>query len=124
MTSSLPVNRRVFCGAAGLSALALTSGLSPQSVAGASSSRDPYRGLKVGLASYSTRKFSLDETLSMMKELQIQYVTLKDFHLKMDSSVEERKAAAQKVKDAGGRLMGAGVVYLKNDEKQVRNAFE
>jgi len=51
-------------------------------------------------------------------------VTLKDFHLKMDSTAEERKAAAQKVKDAGCQLMGAGVVYLKNDEAQVRNAFE
>lgn len=124
MTEFRSINRRSFIAAAGAGALALT-GLHSRSVRAAESGgKDPFRGLKVGLASYSTRKFTLQETLAMMKELQIQYVTLKDFHLKMDSTAEERKAVAQAVKDAGFHLMGAGVVYLKNDEAQVRNAFE
>lgn len=125
MSNAITFNRRAWIASTGLGALALASG-TVRLVQGdeAPAAKDAFRGLKVGLASYSTREFSLDETLSMMKELQIHYVTLKDFHLKMDATVEERKAAAQKVKDAGCVLAGAGVVYLKNDEAQVRNAFE
>jgi len=60
----------------------------------------------------------------MMKKIGMKYVTLKDFHLKMDSTQEERREAARKVKEAGVTLMGCGVVYLKNDAQQIRNAFE
>ena len=80
--------------------------------------------LKIGLASYSTRKFTLDQTIEMMKELDIQYVTLKSFHLELNSTTQERKAVAKKLKENGIHLMGGGVIYLKNDEEQVLNAFQ
>lgn len=85
---------------------------------------DPFKGLKVGLASYSTRKFSLDKTIEMMKRMGVRYVTLKSFHLELNTSIEERIAVARKLKDNDIILMGGGVIYLKNDEKEVRNAFE
>lgn len=125
MNQSLsPCTRRHFMVAAG-SAICSIGLLNPAVASMDTMSQDrEFDGLKIGLASYTTRKFSLVETISMMKTCGIHYLTLKDFHLKMDSTPAERKAAAQTLKNAGIQLMGAGVVYLKNDEKQIRNAFE
>ncbi|HOJ61575.1 MAG TPA: sugar phosphate isomerase/epimerase [bacterium] len=133
MFHTLPLNRRGFISAAGLAALTLTGlqgsagaveSSSASASASASASDPSAKNLKLGLASYTTRKFSLDETLEMMNQIGVKYITLKDFHLKMDSTKEERQEAARKIKAAGVTLMGCGVVYLKNDEKQIRNAFE
>ena len=46
------------------------------------------RRLKVGLASYSVRKFTLDQALEMCKEMEHPYINLKDFHLPMTDSPE------------------------------------
>jgi inosose dehydratase len=127
MTNTISMNRRAFVASAGLGALALSSGAIHRAQGEtAPAAKDAFRGLKVGLASYSTREFSLDDTLAMMKDLKIQYVTIKDeSHLKIESTTtEERKAALQKIKDAGLQTLGTGVVYLKNDEAQARKAFE
>jgi len=82
------------------------------------------RGLKVGLASYSLRKFSLDQALAMGQAMEVRYITLKDVHLPMTATSDEIKAAVAKVRAAGIELMGGGVIYMKNDEAAVRRAFE
>ena len=86
--------------------------------------KDPFRGLKVGMASYSLRKFSLDDALAMTRKLEVKYITLKDFHLSLKSSKTERQEARKKTEDAGLVLMGGGVIYMKKDENEIRNAFE
>ncbi|MEW6236765.1 MAG: sugar phosphate isomerase/epimerase [Candidatus Omnitrophota bacterium] len=118
------LTRRGFLSASGAAAFAV--GLPKGNAHGeeASAPKDRFCGLKVGIASYSTREFTLDQTIEMAKRLDVRYLTLKDFHLKMDTTAEERNEAARKIKDAGLVLMGGGVIYMKNDEKQVRNAFE
>ncbi|PYQ05024.1 MAG: xylose isomerase [Acidobacteria bacterium] len=82
------------------------------------------RGLKVGLASYSLRKFSLDQALAMCQAMDVRYITLKDVHRPMTATPDGIKAAVAKVRAAGIELMGGGVIYLKNDEAAVRRAFE
>lgn len=77
----------------------------------------------LGLASYSTRKFTLDETIAMTKRLGLERLALKSFHLPMDSTEAEIKAAAVKVRDAGIDLYGAGVIYMKT-EAEVHQAFD
>lgn len=116
--------RRDFMGAAALGLAAITTLGTQVARSEEKPIPDPFRGLKVGVASYSFRKFSLDQSIEMMKKLQLKYITLKDFHLAMKSTREERQAAAKKLKDAGLILMGGGVIYLKNNETEVRNAFE
>ena len=37
--------------------------------------------MKLGIASYTFRKFSLDETLTMTKQLDIDWIALKSYHL-------------------------------------------
>ena len=117
--------RTVGAGAAGLGALTLGGSLAGRPArAAAAEAADPYRGLKVGLASYSANKLSLDQLIALMKDLGLRYVTLKDCHLKMTLSKEQIQAEVKKLKDAGLVLMGGGVIYLKSDEAQARPAFE
>lgn len=85
---------------------------------------DAFRGLKVGIASYSLRKFNLDQAIAMTKQAGVRHITLKDFHLALKSSPDERKAARQKLEAAGLRLMGGGVIYMKKNEAEIRSAFE
>jgi len=77
----------------------------------------------LGMASYTFRKFDLDQTLVMTSKLGLTAICLKSFHLPLDASAEEIKVAVQKVKDAGIVLYGGGVIGMKSDE-QVNKAFE
>jgi inosose dehydratase len=85
----------------------------------------PDKGLKLGVASYSLRKFSLDEAIQMTLDCNVKYITLKSFHLDFPTSAAQRKEAAKKVKDAGLVMMGGGVINLKTtDENEIRAAFQ
>lgn len=120
------LNRRNFlwAGAAGISITAARQAASAQCCANPSACcAGVDQGLKLGVASYSLRKFSLDEAIQITNDCGVKYITLKSFHLPYDSSKQERQATARKIHEAGLVLMGAGVVYLKNDEKQIRESF-
>ncbi|MBN2294979.1 MAG: sugar phosphate isomerase/epimerase [Pirellulales bacterium] len=77
----------------------------------------------LGLASYTTRKFSLDDTLKMAARLGLEQVCLKSFHLPLDASQEQIDEVLKKAKAAGVNIYGCGVVYMK-DEDAVRQAFK
>jgi inosose dehydratase len=78
--------------------------------------------LTLGLASYSCREYSLNETLAIAKRLGLTKIAIKDMHMPLESSEEEIQAVVAKVKAEGLELYGAGVVYMKTDE-EVENAF-
>ena len=78
---------------------------------------------KLGVASYTFRKFKLDETLAMTKRIGLKYIALKSFHLPLDSTQAEIEAVAAKVKEAGLKLYGGGVIYMKS-EAEVHRAFD
>lgn len=78
---------------------------------------------ELGLASYTLRKFSLDQTLAMTKRVGLKHIAFKDFHLALDSSPEQIREVRAKVKDAGLDLYGGGVIYMRN-EQQVNQAFD
>ena len=86
--------------------------------------KDPWRGIKAGIASYTFRKFSVDDTIKAMKRLNLSYVSIKDFHLPLDSTTEQRKLVVQKFKDAGITPVSCGNVSMKNEEADIRRAFE
>src|SRR5437868_1411857 len=85
---------------------------------------EDFHGLKVGLASYSTRTLSVDDTIACCKRAGIKYIALKDVHLKLTSTPAERAATRQKFSDAGIQIVGCGVIYVKADEAEIRRAFE
>ncbi len=86
--------------------------------------RDPDGGLKLGIASYTYRKFTLDQAIDMTKQAGFKFINLKDVHLPLKSTTEERQAARQKIEAAGLKLMGGGVIYMKNDEAEIQRIFE
>jgi len=85
---------------------------------------DPWRGLKVGIASYTFRKMPLDAALKATRRLGLRYLSIKDAHLSLKSMPDERRAVAQKVKDAGITLMSCGNISMQNDEANIRAVFE
>ena len=83
---------------------------------------DGYKRLNLGLASYSFRKFSLEDTLAMTNKIGLKHIAFKSMHLPLESSEEEIKTVAATTRDAGLDLYGCGVVYMANEE-QVNQAF-
>jgi inosose dehydratase len=78
--------------------------------------------LKLGLASYTFRKFSLDDTIKMALRLDLKSIALKDMHMPLESSADDIRKIAEKVRTAGINLYGAGVIYMKTPQ-EVETAF-
>ncbi len=121
--STLPstFNRRQFLHTH-LLGLAAAAGL--PSALRAEGGSDPWHGLKLGVASYSFRKFTLDQAIAMTVELGLKYISLKDVHLSLKSTKEERQEARKKIEAAGLTFISAGVIGMPNKEDVIRNAFE
>lgn len=79
-------------------------------------------GLTLGLASYSTREYSLEETLTIAKRLNFKKIAIKSMHMPLESSESAIRNVVEKVEKAGLSLYGAGVIYMKTAE-EVENAF-
>jgi sugar phosphate isomerase/epimerase len=77
----------------------------------------------LGLASYSLRKFNLDQTLAMTKRVGLKYIAFKSFHLPLESTQAEIQESIAKVKEAGLELYGGGVIYM-NTQDEVNRAFD
>jgi len=90
----------------------------------APAARDGWRGLKAGVASYTLRKLPLDAAIQAIQRVGLSYVSIKDFHLSLKSTAEERKAVAAKFKAAGITPLSCGNVSMQNDPANVRQAFE
>jgi inosose dehydratase len=77
----------------------------------------------LGVASYSLRKFSLDDALKMTKRLGISKISLKDVHLPMNASDELIASTVAKCTEMGITAYSGGVIYMTNKD-EVDNAFE
>ena len=115
------VSRRAFVGAAlsvgTLSRLADAEPAAPLR-------REKPSPLKLGVASYSCRKFTLDQTLEMAKALGIRHMTFKDVHLPRTDPPETTRALRARIEAAGITIMGGGTITLPNDAAQIRKDFE
>jgi sugar phosphate isomerase/epimerase len=81
--------------------------------------------LKIGVASYSLRKFPRDKAIAALKELNVTYVTIKDVHLARTDTPEQIRAARKEFEDAGITIMGGGTLTWKTaDEAAMRKDFE
>ena len=78
--------------------------------------------LNLALASYTLRSFSLDDTIKMTLRLGLTNISLKAMHMPLESSADDLKKIAEKVRSAGLNLYGAGVIYMKT-EQEVENTF-
>jgi sugar phosphate isomerase/epimerase len=88
--------------------------------------------LKLGVASYSLRKFPFDKALEMAKACDVRYINFKDVHLPRTDPPEAIKAARAKTEAAGFTIMGGGTItwvqkgpsWQPSDTEQVRKDFE
>lgn len=80
---------------------------------------------KLGVASYSFRKFPRAKAIEMTKELGTPYLNIKDFHLALDSTPEQIDEAKKEFEQAGIILVGCGnVSFQKDDPADIRHKFE
>lgn len=120
--------RREFLATAGTAMAVMAAGGAPaaeEPQPGTGGVRRPAakRPFELGLASYTLRKFPLDQTLAMTRRVGLKYICLKSFHLPLEASPEEIAAAAAKVKAAGIVLYGCGVVSM-GKPAEVDQAFD
>jgi inosose dehydratase len=87
---------------------------------------DPWLGLRVGVATYSLRELPIEAAIQAVKQVGLKYVSIKNVknHIDLSHTVEERKKRAQLFKDAGITALSVGNVSMKNDEADIRRAFE
>lgn len=86
---------------------------------------DREHGLRLGLTSYSTRNLTLDATIETAKVLRLSNLALFRAHHNWETaSLDESLAVGEKLRAAGLKLSGSGVVNLPNDETKARKAFE
>jgi sugar phosphate isomerase/epimerase len=80
--------------------------------------------LKLGLASYSMREFTLDQALDMAKQMGVKYMTFKDVHVPRADPPEKTRALRAKIEAAGITIMGGGTITIPNDPAQIKKEFE
>src|SRR5438876_4086308 len=111
------MNRRRFLGAGAAAALAGPAAALPamaQEKAVPRPAGDAWRGLKVGVASYTFRKLPLDGTIQGIRRVALRYVSIKDFHLPLKSTAEERRTVSAKFREAGITPVSCGVINMQN----------
>ncbi len=87
---------------------------------------DPWRGLKVGVATYTLRELPIEEAILAVKRVGLKYVSIKNVknHIDLSHSSEERKRRAQMFRDAGLIPLSVGNVSMRTGEADIRKAFE
>ena len=86
---------------------------------------DPWRGLKMGVATYSLRGISkVEDAITAIQRLDLKYASIKDVHLRLDSPQSWRHAVLRRFKEARVTLLSCGVINMDNDEANLRKAFE
>jgi inosose dehydratase len=74
------------------------------------------------MAGFTFMNFNIDQTIQIMKRIDVHYISLKDFHLPLNSTQEKISEVINKFKDAGITVYAVGVIYMKSNE-QVDQAF-
>jgi len=78
--------------------------------------------LQIGIAGYTFYRFSVDQSIAMMKRVGITNLSLKDIHLPIAASDAQIAEVLAKYKAGGINIYTVGVIYMKTKE-QVDNAF-
>lgn len=76
----------------------------------------------IGIADYTFRHFDIPESIKMMQALDVHYLSIKDFHLPLDSSPEKIREVISQYNDGGIKVYAVGVIYMKTKD-QVDQAF-
>lgn len=115
-----PLDRRAFLqvGVAGIATLACPA------IRAAESPDDPYRGLKVGMHTYTLRKFSFADAVRITQEMGVRYIGFNPVHVPLDSPPEKLAEARAHAQEAGLTILACGVISFGADAAKARQAFE
>ena len=82
--------------------------------------------MKIGVATYTVRELPIEEAIKAVQRVGLKYVSIKNVknHIDLSHTTEERKQRAQMFRDAGLVPLSVGNVGMKNDEADMRRAFE
>lgn len=109
------LNRRAFLGSSAvLAGLSMGSGRAGRTAPGA---------LRLGVATYSLRKFSRPEAIEMLQQIGVSYVSIKSFHLPYESPPEELRNGRQEFVAAGLEILSGGNISLQRPA-ELRPMFE
>jgi len=76
-----------------------------------------------GMAGYTFLKFNIEKTIEIMKRAGISNLSLKDFHMPLNSTQDQITSVMDKFKSAGINVYTVGVIYMKTNDS-VDQAFE
>src|SRR3954463_10795379 len=62
---------------------------------------DPWRGLRMGVATYSLRGMKVEDAIEGIKRVDLKYASIKDVHLRLEAPQSWRHAVVRKFKEAG-----------------------
>ncbi len=77
----------------------------------------------VGMAGFTFEKLSIEQTIEIMKRVGVTYLSLKDFHMPLNSTQEQINEVIGKFRSAGINVYTVGVIYMETKES-VDQAFE
>jgi sugar phosphate isomerase/epimerase len=81
--------------------------------------------LKLGVASISLRDLSVVEVIAVLRQMEIDRVSLFRSHAPFEKGTpEECAAAANACREGGIQVATSSVVYMQKDETAIRRAFE
>ena len=96
-------------------------GLAPVRGANTASGDD----IKLAVATYSLRGFQRDLAIKMIKELNVRYASVKEYHLPYNDTTKQLADGRKKFQDAGIEIAAGGVIYLtKDDDADIRRYFD
>ncbi|MBE7179097.1 MAG: sugar phosphate isomerase/epimerase [Mucilaginibacter polytrichastri] len=78
--------------------------------------------LRLGIAGYTFAKFDVPTAINMMKRVDIHELSIKDFHLPLDSDADKIKTVKEEFKAGGVNIYTVGVIYMTKKE-EVDRAF-
>ena len=116
-------SRRTFIKLAGTGILAAGTNSVFATAPDRSSGEKPQNTFTVGMAGYTFREFSVEQTIAMMKRVGVTSLSVKDFHMPMNSTKQQIEDVISKFRAGGIHVYTVGVVYMKSKD-EVDQAFE
>jgi inosose dehydratase len=77
----------------------------------------------LGMAGYSFKEFSVEQTIEMMKRIRVNNMSIKDFHMPLTSTQEQISTVMEQFRNGGINVYAVGVIYMTSQES-VDQAFE
>src|SRR5215469_15025386 len=90
--------------------------------AGASDSKSAI-GFKLGVCTYSVREFQRKLAISMIRQLGVANVSVKEFHLPYTSTAEEIAKARTEFQKAGLTIVSGGNIDLQNEDPAILRRY-